>query len=76
MRACNLNKDDKCDEQDMAILERSMGQCNQQGNYTYNQDADLDNDNCITEKDKNNLEASMGRAGYICPPSYPGILGL
>lgn len=74
-RDCNLNKDQNCDQLDMAILESALGQCDQPGHYFYNSDADLDKDICITDKDKAILQKSMGQAGYVCEPNPLGIIG-
>lgn len=72
--ACNLNKDENCDENDIEILVKSLGQCNKPGNYTFNSDADLDNDDCITKKDKTIMEDSIGQNGFTCPEiDYPSF---
>ena len=64
--ACNLNNDENCDENDIEILLKSLEQCNKPGNYIFNSDADLDNDGCITKKDKAIIENSIGQKGFTC----------
>jgi len=66
MQPCNINNDNNCDEKDLEILDKSLGQCNKPGNYNYNSDADIDNDECITEKDRKVIEDGLGTEGYVC----------
>ena len=68
-RSCNINNDNKCDEKDLEILDRSLGQCNKPGNYSYNSDADVDKDECITENDRAIVERDLGAEGYVCAGS-------
>lgn len=63
---CNVNNDDHCDQQDLEILDKSLGQCNQPGHYHYNSDADKDLDECITKKDRVIVEEGLGTSGYVC----------
>ncbi len=65
-RSCNINNDDNCDEKDMEILNRSFGQCNKPGNYAYNSDADINEDECITEDDRVIVKKELGTKGYVC----------
>ena len=71
-RSCNINHDNKCDEKDIEILDRSLGQCNKPGNYTYNSDADIDKDECVTVNDRAIVEKELGTEGYVCDgtPKY------
>jgi hypothetical protein len=65
-RPCNVNNDNKCDEKDLEVLGRSLGQCNKPGNYSYNSDADVDKDECVTENDRALVEKELGTEGYVC----------
>lgn len=65
-RSCNVNNDNLCDEEDLKILDKSFGQCNKPGNYNYNSDADIDNDECITDKDRKIVENELGTDGWVC----------
>ena len=69
-RSCNINHDNKCDEKDLEILDRSLGQCNKPGNYSYNSDADIDKDGCITKKDRAIVEKNLGTQGYVCNEAH------
>jgi hypothetical protein len=74
LKPCNLNKDNHCDERDLDIFDKSMGQCNKPGNYSYNSDADMDRDECITEKDRKVVENGLGTEGYECNEELPKYL--
>ena len=65
-RPCNIKSDNNCDEKDLEMLGRSLGQCNKPGNHSYNSDADVDKDECITEKDRAIVKKELGTEGYVC----------
>src|SRR3989344_7631236 len=48
--ACDLDWDKDCDNFDIHLFERSLGECTDTGNY--NELADADHDGCVTENDE------------------------
>ena len=71
---CDVYRDDICDEKDVTIIEKYIGECDTGRNY--NTLADIDHDGCITEQDKKLFFEISTSASPSSVPTTSDILPL